>query len=273
MRFASLKHGLAWLPVWAGLCAGGFLQANPAPSIDVSKFPAAMVEDVVVPLPGEIFAVLDKLGDPNWRAEIRSESQPQVRDRSQAALLLGTVVANGFIAVQARDAEEVRSVGREVLRLSEALGVRDSVMPHCAAIMDQADARNWREVKIELDKAQQNVRQAMQELRDEQLAQLVSLGGWLRGTEALTSIVGKDYSKDGAELLHQPDLLQYFIERLEAMPPRMRDHGLVTEVAGVLQNISPLITEYDGRNIPPESVEKIHSMTRAVVLAIGNQGA
>jgi hypothetical protein len=39
------------------------------------------------------------------------------------------------------------------------------------------------------------------ELGDEQLAQLVSLGGWLRGTEALTQVVMKNYSRDGAELL------------------------------------------------------------------------
>ena len=30
-------------------------------------FPGYVVDDVVVPVPSEIFAVLDKLGEPNWR--------------------------------------------------------------------------------------------------------------------------------------------------------------------------------------------------------------
>jgi hypothetical protein len=44
-----------------------------------------------------------------------------------------------------------------------------------------------------------------------------SLGGWLRGTEVLTSVVKQRFSNDGAELLHQPDLLTYFQTRLQAM--------------------------------------------------------
>ena len=53
----------------------------------------------------------------------------------------------------------------------------------------------------------------MNEVHDEKLSQLVSLGGWLRGTEVLTSVVNERFSADGAELLHQPDLLSYFHSR------------------------------------------------------------
>src|SRR6266511_4239782 len=68
-----------------------------------------------------------------------------------------------------------------------------------------------------LDRTQNSVQQAMNEVHDEKLSQLVSLGGWLRGTEVLTSVVKQHFSNDGAELLHQPDLLTYFQTRLQAM--------------------------------------------------------
>ena len=58
----------------------------------------------------------------------------------------------------------------------------------------------------------------MNELQDQKLSQLVSLGGWLRGTQILTTVVKQHFSRDGAELLHQPDLLKYFNDRLTAMP-------------------------------------------------------
>ena len=73
-------------------------------------------------------------------------------------------------------------------------------------------------VRQELDRTQNSVQQAMNEVHDEKLSQLVSLGGWLRGTEVLTAVVNKRYSQDGAELLHQPDLLAYFESRLQSMP-------------------------------------------------------
>src|SRR5438874_1846711 len=80
----------------------------------------------------------------------------------------------------------------------------------------------------------EDVRRAMIEMRDEQLAQLVSLGGWLRGTETLTSIVQKNPSKDGAELLHQPALVDYFQHRLAGMTPRWKENGLVKKIDGSL---------------------------------------
>ena len=46
--------------------------------------------------------------------------------------------------------------------------------------------------------------------------------GWVRGTEALTEVVGKAFSKDGAELLHQPVLLEYFERKLTEMPPKLK---------------------------------------------------
>jgi len=235
---------------------------GPPAKIDVSQFPATMVEDVVVPVPSEIFAVLDKLGSPNWHAQLGEETVETKGTRPQIALLLGCVVAEGFIAVQAQDTAKVKEIGKDVLKLSEAIGVRDAVIEHCNSIIEGADKRQWNRVRSELDRAQQNVRQAMVELRDEELAQLVSLGGWLRGTEVLTAIVGSDYSKDGADLLHQPKLVEYFENQLGNMGPRIMSDETVRMIQADLKKIQPLVVV---DVISLESVKKIHDMTKSVV--------
>ena len=86
------------------------------------------------------------------------------------------------------------------------------------AITEAADKRKWDNVRHELDRTQNSVQQAMDELQDQKLSQLVSLGGWLRGTQILTAVVDRHFSPEGAELLHQPDLLRYFGDRLTGMP-------------------------------------------------------
>src|SRR5271165_1773239 len=44
----------------------------PPPShIDLTKFPATQLDEIVVPLPSEVFNVLDKLGSPNWQEQLR----------------------------------------------------------------------------------------------------------------------------------------------------------------------------------------------------------
>src|SRR6266478_2490192 len=195
-------------------CAQG---ARTPQYIDIKQL-SKTVEDVVVPLPNEIFGALNKLGAVNWKEHVRSDKGTNFTERPRIALLLGTVIADGFIAVQAEDAPTVKEIGQRVLTLAKGIGVGNSITPHAKAIIEAADKRKWENVRQELDRTQNSVQQAMNEVHDEKLSQLVSLGGWLRGTEVLTAVVAKHFSVEGAELLHQPDLLIYFQNRLQGMP-------------------------------------------------------
>ena len=236
-------------------------------TLRLSEFPAASVQDVLVPVPSEIFGVLDKLGNPNWKAQLRLSKTHTPEDRAQIALLLGSVIAEGFIAVEAEDTERVKDLGRDVLTLADAINVRKSVIARSKSIIDKADHHDWRGVRLEFDGALQDVRAAMDEMNDQDLAQLVSLGGWLRGTDALTAIVDANYTTAGAELLHQPELVHYFNRCINTMPSRLRKNPLVLQVGNVLDQISPII---DGKNssISREKVKKINALTSDVVLKI-----
>lgn len=241
-------------------------QASPPPTIDLANFPAAAVDEVVVPVPSEVFNVLDKLGNPNWHAEMRPSLGRNTGNRAQVALLLGTVVADGFIAVEAEDVEKVKEIGREVLNLAGAINVQDAVLTRSKSIVEKAEERDWQAVRREFDGALQDVRGAMRELNDEDLAQLVSLGGWIRGTEVLTSIVSKDYKPASAELLHQPELLNYFDRRIEQMNPRLRREELVANVREALTEIRPMISIRG--EIPLDNVVKINEVTNRLVVSI-----
>jgi hypothetical protein len=269
----ALKRGatLFSLLVILTACPPSLRADTPPKKITLSDFPAAAVQEVVVPVPSEIFAVLDKLGNPNWKAQLRDGKARTPEDRARTALLLGNVIAEGFVAVEAEDAERVKELGRQVLTLAEAINVRKSVIARSKSITDKADQRDWRGVRSEFDGALQDVRGAMDELNDQDLSQLVSLGGWLRGTEVLTSIIGKGFSKDGAELLHQPELVNYFDRCIGSMSARLRRNPLVAEIRDVLRKIGPLVNE-GGDHITPEKVKTIHDLTRGVDQRIVNGG-
>lgn len=225
--------------------------------IDVKQL-SKKVDDVVVPLPNEIFGALNKLGGVNWKEYVRDEKQTNPTERPRIALLLGSVIADGFIAVQAEDAPAVREIGQRVLSLAKGIGVGNSITPHAKAITEAADKRNWPGVRQELDRTQNSVQQAMNEVHDEKLSHLVSLGGWLRGTEVLTAVVDKRFSTDGAELLHQPDLLSYFQEKLHAMPEF--NLNLLQDIQSALGEVKPLI-DVGNAEISPASVKKVHEIT------------
>lgn len=232
--------------------------------IDVKKL-SQKVEDVVVPLPGEIFGALNKLGSVNWHEYVRTDKGSNFTERPRIALLLGTVIADGFIAVQAEDAPAVKDIGQRVQALARGIGVERSITQHAKAIIEAADKRKWDSVRQELDRTQNSVQQAMNEVHDEKLSQLVSLGGWLRGTEVLTSVVTKHYSAEGAELLHQPDLLVYFQTRLQGMPEhKMR---LLQDIQSALVEVRPLI-DVGNAKISAASVKRINEITARLGTAI-----
>ncbi len=245
------------------LSSGPASAAEPARRIDVKRL-SKSIDDVVVPLPNEIFGALNKLDSVNWKEFVRTNKGTNFTERPRIALLLGTVIADGFIAVQAEDAPSVKEIGQRVVSLAKGIGVGNSIVPHAKAITEAADRRNWPAVRQELDRTQNSVQQAMNEVHDEKLSQLVSLGGWLRGTQVLTSVVNRRFSEDGAELLHQPDLLEYFQRKLNGMPEF--NGPVVSQIRTSLQEVKPLI-ETDGP-ISPAAVKKINEITSQIDNAI-----
>lgn len=248
------------------------LAQDPPAKIDVSKLPTQtrMVEDVVVPVPSEIFAVLDKLQNPNWPAEqrpIKGVAQP-FGSRAQQALFLGTVIAEGFIAVEAKDAEEVKNIGRSVLNLSKALGVQKAVTERANAIIEEANKANWPGVRQELDGSLSKVKEALSDLKDNDLANLVALAGWVRGTEALCGVVNREYSKDGADLLRQPMLLNHFSSKLKAIEGRTKKDPLVAKSQAALKKIAPLIGVDDTTEITKVTVKSVGDIASDLIKEI-----
>ena len=231
--------------------------------IDLAQFPGLNVDSVVVPIPSEILEVLDKLGSPNWGGELREVGGVNSPDRTRVALLLGTVVAEGFVAVQAQNRNGIEDAGKEVLRLSESLGIKKYVVQHAQSILDASKANDWDGVRRELDNTERTVRDTMEKMRDAELSQCVSLGGWLRGTEVLTSVVTKDYNADRAELLNQPDLVKHFQKQIDDMKSKKQ----LKSIASGLDKIAKAMGKGD-KPIAEKQVKRIGEITAELVKEI-----
>ena len=253
------------------LSAATFAQ-EPKAKINIAELvpQAQVVDDVVVPVPSEIFAVLDKLGKPNWTAVLRAPKgvAKPFGQHPQVALYLGTIIAEGFIAVEAEDAGAVTDIGKSVLSLAKALGVEKEVSSRAKAIIDAADQKDWKLVRKELDGALGEVRGAMKAIGSADYAHLVSLGGWLRGTEALCEVVDKNYTKDGADLLRQKMLLDFFDGILKSIAKRKPVNPLLPKMRTGLTSIQPIIGLGAGTDISAKSVKEIGTITSGLVKTI-----
>lgn len=259
------------LPFYGGLLCilslSSAIAQGGAQKFDSASFPGYVMDEVVVPVPSEIFTVLDKLGSPNWHDEVRKLNSPTTSDRMELSLLFGTVIAEGFVAVQAQDKKAVEDIGREVINIATALGLKKAVNPHAQSILDAVEKNDWRGVRKEFDLTQSTVRAEMERMRDNDLAQCVSLGGWLRGTASVTSVIGKAYTNDGAELLNQPGLVDHFSKAVDSMSAPVKKNPLVSDISRGLTKIRQAMENTDGV-ITKEKVTVISTTSEALLSQI-----
>jgi hypothetical protein len=162
-------------------------------------------------------------------------------------------------------------VGREVLSLATALGVREDVLRHCQAIDDAAKGAKWDDVRTELDATQATVKAKMHSLRDEAIAECISVGGWLRGTEVITDVVNKTFSAERAELLYQPDLADYFNDAMEEMLVKAKNPAKLKSIADGLAQLREIMQAGDEK-LSEKSVKEMHRISAELIKSITTKG-
>jgi hypothetical protein len=231
------------------------------------EFPpqAKPIAEVVVPIPAEVFSSLEQFSNSNWRL-VQMPRLARAKSRghdTQIALLLGVTIGEGFVAVEARDAAEVNEIGVAVLGFAKALGVQSTVMRRSQSIVDLAHKNDWPAVRKEWDAVLPEVQEAMKQLKSEQLSQLVSLGGWLRGTRALTALIMQRYSTDDAELLRQPALLDRFEKQLSQMPSNPN----VAKMQGGIQQMKTTVAS-SGAPISKQAVQDLSVLCDDLIASV-----
>ncbi len=107
----------------------------------------------------------------------------------------------------------------------------------------------------------------MIELRDQKMAHLISLGGWLRGLEIGAATIMTEFSSARAKVLSQPDLLNYFSEELKTLPPDLSQVPLFAKIrAGVTAIRNRLMT--NSSSLTAADVRMVHDEAHALNMAI-----
>ena len=227
---------------------------------------AKQVHGVAVPVPKEIFRTLDQFRDANWQAVKRPEVArwKSHGDQAQIATLLGVVIAEGFIAMEAKDSTGVKNIGNSVLKLARGLGVEKSALRRSRSIIEYADKEDWVEARKEWDSVFSDLQSGMIEIKSQELAQLVSFGGWLRGTEALSALVLQNYSPERSNLIRQPALIDYLEEQLHAMSSDIRARPIVVKLLDGIHTIRSLVESENGP-LSEETVRKVHGVCAELV--------
>ena len=233
--------------------------------LGVNQFTAPSIEQVLAELMDLRPIQIEKV----WRD--LPAGIPQ--SRARLALASGRVIADGLLAVIAEKPSRVEPCARALLRFAKGLGVSDHVTKHSKSIIEKAFKENWTDVRRELVKAQADVEGGMLALKDEEIAHLVSLGGWLRGVEIVSTLVADDYTPERTKRLIQPEALDYFIDRLGTLNPNLKSHALFQSIDETLHALRAAIVKPDNAELTVEDVKKVRDLARDVNVKIADTGA
>ncbi len=230
---------------------------------------AVFLDNLSIPCPGEVFAALKKVCRPNWRTLVTPATAPVTTERSQLALVVGVMAANGYIAVEAQDGQQVKNVGREMMSMAKALGVSENLMGRGNSLIEFAENNAWDSLADELEATENEIKTTMVEQKDRDLVTLTSVAAWLRGLNVATTVILASDTLQGVDVIRQSELARHLASQLESLPERMKKGMLVEKAKNTLDDVAGLL-ETMGSNPETERValQKINEETETFLKAI-----
>src|SRR3989475_1562843 len=252
---------------FAGVCAAaGAGDSGHLTADQMAK--AARTDSFSIPTPGELFAALGKTGKRNWSGQYRGPMPVTYRNRAQIALNLGGLIADGFIAVEAKDSQQVKNIGSDIIKLAKALGVSEKLLSRGNSINEFAENNEWDTLQEELEATQNEVKSSMQSHADQDLVILVTLGGWIRGTQVVTAAIMQNYDERSAKALRQPALVHFMKSKINEVSPELRREPLVKDVSEQFGEIEKLVSFPAGKAPNANEVRKVNEAVGKVMAEI-----
>jgi hypothetical protein len=260
---------LAALALLALFSAAFATEPAPLPADQLAK--AIKTDSLTIPTPGELFAALEKPGKPDWAGQYRTPIPMTYRNRAQIALNLGGLIADGFIAVEAQDSQQVKNIGTDIIKLAKALGVSENVLSRGNSINEFAENSEWDALQEELEATQNEVKSSMQSHRDQDLVILVSVGGWIRGTQVVSASVIKNYDEQSAKVLRQPAVVNFMHSKVNDIGEDLKNEPLVKDVNTQLVAIEKLDTFQSGKAPTLDEIRKLNEAVTKLMEEIQNK--
>ena len=242
--------------VMSVLCCHAVIASNSviSPMSESQIQGAIFIDSLSVPSPGEVFAAMNKVCRPNWATLVLPISAPVSTERSQLALAVGVLSANGYIAVEAQDGQQVKNVGREMMSVAKSLGISESLMGRGNSLIQFADNSDWEALAGELEATENEVKATMVGQKDKELVTLTSAAAWLRGLQVATTVILANPTLQGAEVIDQSSLARHLLLQLDALPTRIRKSERVVMVYDSLDQIATILEK--SNKSPDHSLEK-----------------
>lgn len=212
----------------------------------------------------KLFDMLNNVGKLRFDDLKRPFTDKTPADRVIVAMGLGTLIADGFLIVQCERVDEMEAVGRAMIKYGKALGAGNRMNKHTGSLFEYSLKGNWQDLRVELAKTQSDVEAEMVQLRDVDIAHLISLGGWLRALEISTKSISDNYAEEKTRQLTRHDIAEYYLMSMDSLHPRLLKNPSLMELRRGLEELLPMLDVPEGKALTEAEVKALHQKASAL---------
>jgi hypothetical protein len=214
--------------------------------------------------PSGLLQALHHSAKPDWTAFYRDPVPTVFPSRAQNALTLGSLYADGLLAGLAEDPQQIHNLARDLIVVAKPLGLTTPPSPKDPAperfdrsksLTDCADQKHWPALRSELEASQAAAEATLLQHGDRNLAELVSLGVWLRSFQILATALLEKRDASLESALSQ-SLLVRTRKILQSDPGKKpQEDATWTRLTSLTQELNTLLTH--AGNLPESDLCKV----------------
>ena len=201
------------------------------PPIDISK---AVDMGVAMPTPLDKFIALTllvKTKKIDWNGVFNAvavDINPDNYTDTEVLVpqVLGLRMADGIMAIQAKDAEMLGKAASDIEKLAKKIDVSDDDLSRARRVRTLANEGKWLDVYRELAFLQQDIMQKLDQNPNDQRAALLMISGWIQGSRYSSKLILAHYSAASSNILREPLLVSALIKKSEALPAKTQAAAL-----------------------------------------------
>lgn len=258
-RKVGLKLAAALLLLWGGVSSA----AEPFAAGVLIAPPAGWTPEQT---PVDFLDIVGLQTKARWRQMYREPPPSPPTERTRAAFMLGALIADGFLALQAEDAQQLRNNNQDILGYCRVLGLGEKASPRLMAMGKLAESSKWTDLRQEAVDGHMELGRLLHDQHDDDLAILMDLGVWLRVLEIASSLVAAAPDAGVKPLcIGSCDLLKELQARFAQLSDATRKQELIAMVGENLDLLHRHWSNVGEGEATQEFVDKTHDRLRSLM--------
>jgi hypothetical protein len=223
----------------------------------------------VMPRPIVYFSLVEEIGgEYDFSRMVTLNKEWNYSEYIKLALNLGMRSADGM-ALYASDKNDLFLENMDTIeKIVGILGIEDSIRAVTDELKKAIGSGDKERVKDLADKVYTEAQTALKEQDNEELAQFMTLGSWIKGAYIMSGSLMKKYDPEVSKVVALEEVAEAYSTMLEGMEELVEYDDTLSEIAEALPTIKDLVAVEENEPVPEQNIQKLYSITSGLTTTI-----